>query len=95
MAEPAGLKEFLESKVQESLERRTATVPMVVWKGSVYQFGEWVEHAFKNGKISATSFNDALKKMCGHFVQEDGKPLKPLSVQQSLNQYRTNRRSSA
>jgi hypothetical protein len=64
-----------------------------VWKGLVWQFGEWVDTAYQSGFLSADSFADALKKICDHFVQEDGTPMSWRSVQQSLNQHKEGERS--
>jgi hypothetical protein len=107
--EPEGLDEFLESRTaqldtpdtskKEPLRprnaplRQVAPIERVIWKGTVWQFGELVEAAFRSGYLSAGSFADALKQICDAFAQQDGTPMNPRSVQQGLNQHREGQRS--
>jgi hypothetical protein len=56
-----------------------------VWQGTVWEFGEWIKSACKY--LSArNSFKDALEQLCCHFVQKNGEPMRPHSVQESVNQ---------
>jgi hypothetical protein len=89
------MKEDIRRWTKSKPVPNTPAIKKHVWKGKVYHFGEWVETAYKSGYLSATSFSDALKHMCEHFVQKNGDPMDPRSVQQSLNQFRDQLRNTS
>ena len=84
------LERSLERIVDRQRETRKLqeTLPKIKWLGKDYELAKWLEAAWKQEKIKAKSWKEALEKILPHFTNEHGKQFDAKSFAVNLSSKR-------